>query len=70
MKLSACVIVKDEEANLPNWLSCMARVADEMVVVDTGSVDRTREIAAQAGARVYEYDWQKDFAAAKNYALE
>lgn len=70
MKLSACVIVKNEEANLPNWLSCMARAADEMVVVDTGSVDRTREIAAQAGARVYEYAWQKDFAAAKNYALE
>ena len=50
MKLSACVIVKNEVANLPRWLSCMSKVADEMIVVDTGSVDDTVQLARAAGA--------------------
>lgn len=70
MKLSACVIVKNEAANLPQWLSCMSRVADEMIVVDTGSVDDTVKLAGEAGARVYHFEWCNDFAAAKNYAIE
>lgn len=70
MKLSACVIVKDEAANLPRWLSCMSKVTDEMIVVDTGSVDATVEIAQAAGAKVYHFVWCNDFAAAKNYAIE
>ena len=43
-KISACVITKNEEKNIGNWLKCMKVLADEMVVVDTGSVDRTVEI--------------------------
>ena len=70
MKLSACVIVKNEVANLPRWLSCMSKVADEMIVVDTGSVDDTVQLARAAGARVYHFEWCNDFAAAKNYAIE
>lgn len=70
MKLSACVIVKDEAMNLPRWLSCMSRVADEMIVVDTGSVDDTVQMAEEAGAKVYPFAWCNDFAAAKNYAIE
>ncbi|MEE1308446.1 MAG: glycosyltransferase family 2 protein, partial [Anaerovibrio sp.] len=70
MKLSACVIVKNEAANLPQWLSCMSRVADEMIVVDTGSTDDTVELAEAAGAKVYYFAWCNDFAAAKNYAIE
>ena len=70
MKLSACVIVKNEAVNLPRWLSCMSRVADEMIVVDTGSVDDTVEIAQAAGAKVYHFVWCNDFATAKNYAIE
>ena len=52
MKISACVIVKNEEKNLPKWLECMSGIADEMVVVDTGSTDSTVELAERAGARV------------------
>ena len=68
--ISACVIVRDEEENLPRWLDCMQSLADELVVVDTGSQDRTVEIAVQAGARVFSFPWINDFSAAKNYALE
>ncbi|SHK70258.1 Glycosyltransferase involved in cell wall bisynthesis [Selenomonas ruminantium] len=70
IKISACVIVCNEEENLPCWLESMSSLADEMVVVDTGSLDATIEIATAAGARVEKFPWIDDFAAAKNYALE
>ena len=70
VRISACVIVKNEEKNLPRWLAQMARLADEMIVVDTGSEDRTVELAEAAGAKVYRFAWRNDFAAAKNYALD
>ena len=68
--ISACVIVRDEERNLPQWLRCVKGLADEMVVVDTGSKDNTVEIARQGGARVEHFAWCDDFGAAKNYALD
>lgn len=70
LKTSACVIVRNEAENLPRWLACMQELADEMVVVDTGSTDKTVEIASQAGARVFSFPWVNDFSAAKNYAIE
>jgi len=69
VNISACVIVKNEAENLPRWLECMQVLADEMVVVDTGSTDDTIAIAKQAGAKVYEFPWCNDFAKAKNFAL-
>lgn len=69
IKISACVIVRNEEKNIPRWLSCMSRLADEMVVVDTGSTDMTVELARKAGARLFFFPWCNDFAAAKNYAI-
>lgn len=70
LKLSACVITKNEEKNLPCWLATMQQVADEMVVCDTGSTDKTVALAEAAGAKVVHFAWINDFAAAKNYALE
>ncbi|WP_196592588.1 tetratricopeptide repeat-containing glycosyltransferase family 2 protein [Pectinatus sottacetonis] len=70
VKISACVITKNEAENLPTWLAGMREIADEMIVVDTGSSDNTRQIAHDAGAVVYDFAWRDDFAAAKNYAID
>ena len=70
VRISACVIVKNEEKNIGRWLENMRQAADELVVVDTGSEDRTVELAEAAGARVFTWQWKGDFAAAKNYALD
>lgn len=70
IKISACTITKNEEKNMSRWLECMQSVADEIIVVDTGSADNTVAIAQKAGAKVYHFKWINDFAAAKNYALE
>lgn len=68
--LSLCMIVKDEEKNLPRCLDSVRGVADEIVVVDTGSRDATREIARNVGARVIEEPWRGSFAAARNASIE
>lgn len=70
VEISACVITKNEEKNIGRWLNCMRVAADEMIVVDTGSTDKTCELARAAGARLYHFAWRDDFAAAKNYAIE
>lgn len=66
--LSACLIVRDEAEMLPDCLASIRSVADEIVVVDTGSTDGTPEIARRAGARVSHFAWCDDFAAARNAA--
>lgn len=70
IRISACVIVKNEAENLPKWLEHSKQIADELIVVDTGSTDNTVELAKAGGAEVYHFDWCDDFAAAKNFALE
>lgn len=65
--ISLCMIVKDEEAVLKRCLESAKEIADEMIVVDTGSRDQTREIAEKEGARVYQFPWIDDFAAARNF---
>lgn len=67
--LSACLIVRDEEAMLPGCLQSLTDLADEIVVLDTGSTDRTVELARAHGARVERFTWIDDFAAARNAAL-
>ena len=52
MDLSLCMIVKNEESRLPQTLKSVKGIVDEMVVLDTGSTDRTVEIAREFGARV------------------
>ncbi len=63
------MIVKDEEGNLTACLGSAAGLFDETIVVDTGSTDRTAEIARSYGARVFDFVWVDDFAAARNAAL-
>ena len=70
MKVSACVITKNEEKNIGKWLQEMSLLADEMIVVDTGSTDSTVNMAKKAGAKVFNFEWINDFSAAKNYAIE
>ncbi|MDD5558295.1 tetratricopeptide repeat protein [Candidatus Methylomirabilis sp.] len=67
--LSLCMIVKNEEANLGRCLESVTGVADEIIVVDTGSTDRTVEIARQHGAKIFSHQWSDDFAAARNVSL-
>lgn len=68
-RISLCMIVRDEEEKLPRCLAAAAPHVQEIVVVDTGSKDRTREIARAAGARVIEHPWADDFAAARNRSM-
>ena len=70
VKITQCMIVKNEEKNIRQALSWGKEVVSEQIVVDTGSTDRTVEIAEQMGAKVYHFSWIDDFAAAKNYAIE
>ena len=69
MSLSVCMIVKDEAATLRRALECAFSVADEVIVVDTGSKDGSADIARSMGAKVYSYEWQNDFSAARNYSF-
>ncbi len=69
-KLSVCMIVKNEESFLAECLQSVKDVADQIVVVDTGSTDRTVAIAKQFGAEVHHFTWQDDFAAARNASLK
>ena len=69
IKLSQCMIVKNEEDNIRRALSWAKEIAFEQIVVDTGSTDRTVEIAEEMGAKVYHFKWIDDFSAAKNYAI-
>jgi glycosyltransferase involved in cell wall biosynthesis len=65
-KTSLTMMVRDEEANIPQCLFLVAGLLDEIVVVDTDSKDRTREIAQQFCARVFDFVWVDDFAAARD----
>ena len=68
-KISLCLIARDEERLIRGALESVHGVVDEMIVVDTGSTDRTRQVAEAAGALVVEHFWQDDFSAARNAAL-
>jgi len=67
--ISAAMIVKDEEDMLPQCLRSVIDVVDEIIVVDTGSKDKTVEIAEGFGAKVYHHPWKNDFSEARNHSL-
>lgn len=67
--ISMCMIVKNEEEILKRCLDSYAGTYDELIIVDTGSTDNTKEIALQYTEKVYDYQWKQDFADARNYAF-
>jgi GT2 family glycosyltransferase len=68
--VSLCMIVKNEEDNLDACLLSIKHLVHEMVIVDTGSTDRTKEIALAHGAKVVDFPWIDNFAAARNISLD
>ncbi len=69
-RVSLCLIVKNEEATLAECLQSVAGLVHETIVVDTGSTDGTRAIAAKLGARAFDFNWVDSFSAARNASLE
>lgn len=68
--ISLCMIVKDEEDVIGRCLESVAGLMDEIVIVDTGSSDRTKEIAAKYTDQIYDFAWIDDFAAARNFSFD
>ncbi len=66
--ISLCMIAKNEEQLIKNALDSVKPFVDEMIVIDTGSEDATRQIAQECGATVYDFKWENDFSKAKNFA--
>lgn len=69
VSISLCMIVRNEEKVLGRCLACVQGFADEIIIVDTGSTDRTKEIAFSFTDKVYDFKWKDDFAAARNFAF-
>ena len=66
---SLCMIVKNEERILERCLSSVADLMDEIIVVDTGSEDKTKQIAAQFTDKIYDFTWTGSFSDARNFAF-
>lgn len=69
VRLSLCMIVRNNETTIRPCLESIRRYVDEMIVVDTGSTDNTPDICRELGARVYFFEWCDDFSAARNESL-
>ena len=68
VSFSLCMIVKDEEAVLSRCLDSLHDIMDEIIIVDTGSTDKTKEIARKYTDKIFDYKWCNDFADARNFA--
>src|SRR5712692_10367639 len=68
-RVSLCLIVKDEEANLHRCLTSAADLVHEIIVVDTGSADYTKDVALRFGAKAFDFSWVDSFAAARNESI-
>ncbi|MBI5416516.1 glycosyltransferase [Candidatus Poribacteria bacterium] len=68
--ISLCMIVKNEEKNLEEFFGSVSPYFEEIIVVDTGSTDNTRAVAIKYGAKIYDFPWINDFAAARNESIK
>ena len=68
-RLSLCMIVKNEAENIAPCINSVKPVLDEIIVIDTGSTDRTKELAKECGAKVFDFQWCDDFSAARNESV-
>lgn len=69
IEISLCMIVKNEEKVLARCLDSIADLMDEIIIVDTGSTDSTKEIAARYTDQIYDFEWVEDFSAARNFSF-
>ena len=69
ISISLCMIVKNEEQVLSRCLDSIADLMDEIIIVDTGSTDRTKEIAARYTDRIYDFTWTGNFSDARNFSF-
>lgn len=69
MNISLCMIVKNEEKILDNCLKSIENYVDETIIVDTGSIDKTKEIASMYTKKIYDFTWCDDFSAARNFSI-
>jgi hypothetical protein len=67
--ISACLIVRNEEQCLTRAIDCLKNIAEEIIIVDTGSTDRTKSIAQRYTTKIFDFAWRDDFAAARNFAF-
>lgn len=69
IEISLCMIVKNEESILGRCLESVKDFADEIIIVDTGSTDKTKEVATRYGAKLYDFEWCDDFGKARNFSF-
>ena len=69
VKLSLCMIVRDNQETLRKCLDSVKSLVDEIIIVDTGSTDDTKIIALEYTGKVYDFHWKDNFSEAKNHAL-
>lgn len=67
--ISLCMILKNEEKVLSRCLESAADLVDEIIIVDTGSTDRTKEIASAYTSKIYSYPWTDNFSDARNFSF-
>lgn len=68
--ISVCIIGKNEEKNIEKCLEPLTHYPFEIIYVDTGSTDRTKELAAKYTDNIYDFEWIGDFSAARNFSLK
>src|SRR5579883_2952330 len=70
MSLSVCFLTRNEEKSIGRAMQSVLGIADEVIVAETGSTDRTAEVAAALGAKVHDFAWRDDFSEGRNFAVD